>query len=88
MVNSRNGGMILSESNVAAELYGDAIAQVGFTNVSSITHAMSESISQSEDKRKHSADELRKVVSLAAGENSDRAIRQLLEEIATVIRLR
>lgn len=84
VVNSRDGGMILSETNVASGIYGDLVPTVSITDVAAMTRAMAEAVSEPPDQRKRNADAMREIVAAESGGASDLSIRQILAELASI----
>ena len=81
MVNDVNGGMILSETNVAADHYGDFVSRIGFADTSALTDAMGAAIAESADDRMHNADGTRSIL----GAFPEAAfIREMLNDFLTL----
>ena len=81
MVNDQNGGMILSETNVAADHFGDFVSTLGFADTSGLADAMGATIAESSDDRKRNADEIRSILDAIPEAG---LIRQVLSYLSTV----
>jgi trehalose 6-phosphate synthase len=78
LLNTVDGGMILSETNVAVNVIGQSVAQVGFADTQSLTAAMSAAIDESGESRRQKADTMRSAIQ---GIAFDRTVEQILEEL-------
>lgn len=61
LVNTRQGGMILTVGGLASELYGDNVSRVGFSDLSSLANAMIEAVDESAEHRKQKSVAIRKI---------------------------
>ena len=81
MVNEENGGMILSETNVAADYFGDFVSGVGFADTSGLADAMGAAVAESAEDRKRKFVEIRAILDAIP---EDEVIRQILNGLLTV----
>jgi trehalose 6-phosphate synthase len=81
MVNTENGGLILSEANVAVDHLVDFVSRVGFGDTSALADAMGAAIVESADDRIRKADGIRSILD-AFPEAA--FIRQVLSDLLTV----
>ncbi len=81
MVNGVNGGMILSDTNVAADYFGDFVSRIGFADTSGLADAMGAAIAEPTDDRKQKTDEIRSVLDAIP---EAEFIRQVLSDLLTV----
>jgi trehalose 6-phosphate synthase len=82
LVNSKDGGMILSSGSPAAELLGDHVSLVGFNDVAAITDAMLGEIGRSTEQRSHNSSEIRRTVQAL---DPDGPVRAILNELIQVV---
>lgn len=83
LVNSNDGGMILSASSPAAGVLGSHVSLVGFNDVSAIAEAMSAAIDRSADERSHNSAEIRQIILEVDPEGPIQAIlSELLQTIS------
>ena len=80
MVNAVNGGMILSETNVAADYFGDSVSRVGFADTSGIADAMGAAIVESAVDRNRKAEDVRTILNSTSEYDF---IRQVLNGLLT-----
>jgi trehalose 6-phosphate synthase len=84
VVNASNGGMILSETNVAADILSDSTSLVGFADTKAITDAMAAAIAESTESRMaNSKERLATLQRISSGI----VVGELASKIATSISL-
>lgn len=66
LLNSSGGGMILSNSNVASDYFGDSVTSVDFADVSAITEAMAAALNESTDSKQLRSDAITHTVGTTA----------------------
>ncbi|MDA1278787.1 MAG: trehalose-6-phosphate synthase [Chloroflexi bacterium] len=81
VINSVSGNLILSDTNPAAELFGDSVFLVAFADTVAIRDAMAAAIAQTDADRRRSAGELKAIVDALKIEN---AAQQLLGEMLAI----
>ena len=77
VINTRNGGMILSDTGGAAELLSENVSTVGYTDIAAMADAMGAAIEQSSPTRRQNGDQIRTNVSEI--DSSDAILRVLME---------
>ncbi len=85
LVNTKQGGMILSETCGASQLLGENVSLVGFSDISAMVDAMSAAISESSTARTVNADRIRETISSIKLSDS---IQTIFEELDRVIESR
>ena len=64
VVNTKNGGMILSENDATSDLFSDKASIVSFTDVAGITNAMEEAVDESSESRSAKSAAIQDIVGL------------------------
>ena len=86
LVNTKQGGMILSETTAAAELLADQVSLVGFSDVAAMASAMSDAVAEDSSSRKNKSDDTRRTIeNLVGATDSGQPIYEIIERLIETV---